>query len=134
MVKGSVSMNCPVCDKPLIVLERDNIEVEYCLNCSGFWLDAGELELINEKLNLGAQIISPFKYPQTRTTEKVYKCPRCQKNMKKVKIKNVILDICEHEDGIWFDSGELANVLSSTASDDATDKMVSFLGENFCKK
>ena len=49
-------------------------------------------------------------------------------------MKNVILDVCEDEDGIWFDSGELAKILSAGFSDDANDKMVSFLGENFCKK
>ena len=127
-------MNCPVCGVPLIVVERNNIEVEYCLKCSGFWLNSGELELINETLNLGAQFVSPFKCPQVKTSEQVYKCPQCQKNMKKVKMKNVILDVCEDEDGIWFDSGELAKILSAGFSDDANDKMVSFLGENFCKK
>ena len=40
-------MDCPVCsDEPMIVLEHNNIEIDFCQNCQGIWLDQGELELL----------------------------------------------------------------------------------------
>ena len=39
-------MDCPVCSEPMIVLEYDRVEVDYCVSCQGLWLDAGELELL----------------------------------------------------------------------------------------
>ena len=40
-------MDCPVCkDSAMIVLEMDEVEVDYCTECEGIWLDAGELEIL----------------------------------------------------------------------------------------
>ena len=41
-------MECMVCQEPMIVLELDDIEIDYCVICAGIWLDAGELELLLE--------------------------------------------------------------------------------------
>ncbi|MEW6058511.1 MAG: zf-TFIIB domain-containing protein [Bdellovibrionota bacterium] len=42
-------MNCPVCkDKTLLMTEKKGIEVDYCANCRGIWLDRGELEKLTE--------------------------------------------------------------------------------------
>ena len=41
-------MKCPVCKEPTIVLELDEIEIDYCTSCGGIWLDAGELDLLIE--------------------------------------------------------------------------------------
>ena len=49
-------MKCPVCKDTLIILELNEVEIDYCSSCSGVWLDAGELELLidedSEKENL----------------------------------------------------------------------------------
>jgi Zn-finger nucleic acid-binding protein len=42
-------MKCPVCDVPLVMTERQNIEVDYCPKCRGVWLDRGELDKIIER-------------------------------------------------------------------------------------
>lgn len=49
-------MDCPVCKKSLIVVERDNIELDYCIACKGFWFDAGELGLLAEKIGAGIHV------------------------------------------------------------------------------
>ena len=41
-----MSLKCPVCDKPMSFAERQGIEIDYCLNCGGVWLDRGELDKI----------------------------------------------------------------------------------------
>jgi uncharacterized protein len=43
-------MNCPVCkDFKLVMSERQGIEIDYCPNCRGVWLDRGELDKIIER-------------------------------------------------------------------------------------
>lgn len=43
-------MYCPVCkDKALVMSERQGIEIDYCANCRGVWLDRGELDKIIQK-------------------------------------------------------------------------------------
>lgn len=43
-------MNCPVCkDSRLVMSERQGIEIDYCPNCRGVWLDRGELDKIIER-------------------------------------------------------------------------------------
>lgn len=40
------NMNCPKCDGKLIETNYENIKIDVCGNCSGVWLDAGELAQI----------------------------------------------------------------------------------------
>ncbi len=43
-------MKCPVCkDVTLLMTEKKGIEVDYCPECRGIWLDRGELEKLIEK-------------------------------------------------------------------------------------
>ncbi len=42
-------MNCPVCNVELKASERQGIEIEYCPQCLGIWLDHDELEKIIER-------------------------------------------------------------------------------------
>jgi hypothetical protein len=42
-------MLCPVCRKELRMTERQGIEVDYCPECRGIWLDRGELDKLIER-------------------------------------------------------------------------------------
>ncbi len=43
-------MKCPACKETSLVLsERKGIEIDYCPDCRGIWLDRGELDKILEK-------------------------------------------------------------------------------------
>ncbi|MEJ2196939.1 MAG: zf-TFIIB domain-containing protein [Ignavibacteriaceae bacterium] len=53
-------MFCPVCKEPMIILELNEVEIDYCPSCSGIWLDAGELELLFEDQAEREKIISSF--------------------------------------------------------------------------
>ncbi len=44
-------MMCPACDSNLKPAEREGVEVDYCPQCHGVWLDQGELEQIIERSN-----------------------------------------------------------------------------------
>jgi len=43
-------MKCPVCTTiDLLITERQGIEIDYCPQCRGVWLDRGELDGIIER-------------------------------------------------------------------------------------
>lgn len=42
-------MKCPVCNVDLVMSERQGIEIDYCPQCRGVWLDRGELDKIIER-------------------------------------------------------------------------------------
>lgn len=135
-------MRCPVCKVPMIIVEHDKIELDYCTKCLGVWFDAGELELLIESISLDAASFNMSKIlslAEKKTKEATRRCSLCNKKMRKVAIGShpeVIIDICVQGEGLWFDGGEVGQVVQqlldkSSSSDMAEDRMISFLGETF---
>lgn len=57
-------MNCPVCKTvSLVMSERHGIEIDYCPQCRGVWLDRGELDKIIERSSV-APISTPPRHDQ----------------------------------------------------------------------
>ena len=42
-------MRCPVDETTLVMSERNGIEIDYCPDCRGVWLDRGELDKIIDR-------------------------------------------------------------------------------------
>ncbi len=42
-------MLCPVCNVDMRLSDRQGVEIDYCPQCRGVWLDRGELEKIIER-------------------------------------------------------------------------------------
>ena len=42
-------MKCPVCNIDLKMSDRQGVEIDYCPQCRGVWLDRGELDKIIER-------------------------------------------------------------------------------------
>lgn len=42
-------MKCPTCNVALVMADRNGIEIDYCPDCRGIWLDRGELDKIIER-------------------------------------------------------------------------------------
>lgn len=42
-------MKCPIDDALLAVTERSGVEIDYCPQCRGVWLDRGELDKIIDR-------------------------------------------------------------------------------------
>jgi Zn-finger nucleic acid-binding protein len=136
MYSGDAGVDCPACKKLLIVAERQGIELDCCPACRGLWFDAGELDLLAEKLGLPQGEHDPARFALADVKEKTRRCPRCDSGMEKVFFdpgKTIVLDRCERGHGLWFDQGELAKVLGQLAqlSAGAHETLVSFLGESF---
>ena len=52
---GAAPVKCPVDGATLVMSERQNIEIDYCPECRGVWLDRGELDKIIERSDQGAR-------------------------------------------------------------------------------
>ena len=49
MTHAASGMPCPVCKVPLVMSDRQGVEIDYCQQCRGVWLDRGELDKIIER-------------------------------------------------------------------------------------
>lgn len=114
-------MDCPVCKDAMITLELDEVEVDYCLSCSGIWLDAGELEMLLGDSRQAEAVINSFK-PARHCDEKPRKCPICLKKMEKILVGpdkiTQLIDKCRKGHGLWFDKGELQDVIAMGSFDE----------------
>jgi Zn-finger nucleic acid-binding protein len=133
-------MRCVVCKEPMIVVEHENIELDYCDNCHGVWFDAGEVELLMETMGLESTGLDGLHLAaDEKSTEGVRKCPHCGKKMKKVALGHapeMIIDACPRGDGLWFDSGEVGQLVAYLSSrvevkEDSHERVIEFLGEVF---
>ena len=61
------AMSCPVCRVPLAMSDRQGIEIDYCPQCRGVWLDRGELDKIIERSAAPAPT-APAPAPQPART------------------------------------------------------------------
>lgn len=129
-------MDCPVCKNAMIVLELREVEIDYCTECNGIWLDVGELELLLGDGEKSRALISSFD-KAGQTGEKPRKCPICDKKMEKVAVGKgepaLLVDRCAKGDGLWFDRGELSEIVEKADLDEdnrITQLLADMFGEN----
>jgi Zn-finger nucleic acid-binding protein len=126
----------------MIVVEQDKIELDHCLSCSGVWFDAGELALMLERMGLdsgGFSLAAAIGLPEAKTREKRRRCPICGRRMRKVHIGQepaVLIDVCPRGDGLWFDGGEVRQVIKQCAQKagakaGSEERVLRFLGDTF---
>ena len=75
-------MLCPVCDGvEMFVLEFELVEVDYCPECGGVWLDSGELQMLGERAGaLQAEFLSALEQQKgvRPSGEGKRRCPVCR--------------------------------------------------------
>ena len=141
-LRGATWMICPTCHNLMIVVEHNEIELDHCTSCSGVWFDAGELGLMLEKMGrdgTNLPLADILSTPEVKSAEKKRKCPICGQKMKKVHIgrePGVLIDVCPNEDGLWFDGGEVSQLIAQCAEkrcagSDSEKRIFTFLGDTF---
>lgn len=60
-------MKCPNCNAKLVMADRQGIEIDYCPDCRGVWLDRGELDKIIERST--ASMAPPAAGPGRRSDD-----------------------------------------------------------------
>lgn len=135
-------MICPVCKLDMIVVEHQHIELDYCTKCQGVWFDSGEVELLLKSHHLedtGLFLNNILNSPEALSAEKKRKCPICGRRMKKTAIvepPKVFIDMCREKHGLWFDRGEVSQVIRHLAGEhqhakNSGEEVISFLEEVF---
>ena len=135
-------MICPTCKNDMIVVEHENIELDYCTNCRGVWFDSGELELLLESVGLESPdlfLSEVLNSAEAVSPEKKRKCPICRQKMKKTIIgqqPEVLIDVCRQGDGLWFDGGEVGQLMGqmpgkTSEKQGAQQQVINFLEEVF---
>jgi Zn-finger nucleic acid-binding protein len=135
-------MICPVCKYDMLVVEYHNIELDYCNSCKGVWFDSGELELLLKSQGLEetkAFFDGILNSQEADSLEKKRNCPVCGRKMKKTAIggqPEILIDVCRDKHGLWFDGGEVAQLIRHLAGEhppkrDSKEQVISFLEEVF---
>jgi uncharacterized protein len=119
---------CPVCNKSMIILEYDQVEIDYCPSCEGSWLDQGELELLLDLPAAAIDLSTASEAPRGKR-----RCPRCRKNMhvQDFPQTNIEVDICPGDGGIWLDKGELLAIAQIDSQNEAGKRLKHFINELF---
>jgi hypothetical protein len=122
-------MNCPACKNPMVILELNQVEIDYCSECKGIWLDNGELDLIfsssdRKEISKSFSIKNDFDVIKRR-------CPNCKRKMDKVEFENtgIVIDKCTDDHGVWFDSGEFKSILKT--AEEQNSRIIDMLKEIF---
>ena len=63
-------MKCPNCNVALIMTDRSGIEIDYCPECRGVWLDRGELDKIIVRSSQNDRNIQTDSYPERQYSPK----------------------------------------------------------------
>ncbi len=134
-------MICLNCKQDMIVVEYHDVELDYCTNCEGVWFDAGELELLLQSVDPAGPeqaVKDMLRLPEVKPSHGHRKCPICNQHMKEVATGEPVthVDVCRQGDGLWFDGGELHQILrqmvqTPSATGAIPQPIATFLGEVF---
>lgn len=61
-------MQCPIDGTKLVMSDRNGVEIDYCPECRGVWLDRGELDKIIER----SVVAAPPPPPQQQQPQRGY--------------------------------------------------------------
>ena len=112
-------MDCPICEKPMIVKVVEGVEIDHCRFCNGVWLDEGELE------NLSG--LRPERSRQLI-------CMECDEPMATKIINNVEIDYCQKCKAVWLDKGELEKLAGVSPDADGHSPLYMFVQKEILSK
>jgi hypothetical protein len=107
----------------MITLELADVEIDHCVHCGGIWLDTGELDLLMDDPRKAKRLLDSFREVPA-LSEQLRKCPICGKKMTKIVVgpsePPLLVDKCRRTDGLWFDKGELQDILDRGELDEGS--------------
>ena len=129
---------CPKCHVALFVLSLNEVEIDFCQQCRGVWLDAGELEnLIGRADTKSVDPLAQFQKLNgfiPRGPKSL--CPRCDRPLEEISSqrgdqKALTLDRCPQGHGLWFDAHELEELLAAFPKERNISKTIDYLNQIF---
>jgi Zn-finger nucleic acid-binding protein len=113
---GSAAVyRCPRCDSQLHAREYGDLSVEECDRCGGLFLAPTTMERLVAARDMptSLRLALPKREMKRETAVRYISCPTCGKSMNRQafgRISGVVVDVCKSH-GVWFDGGELAEVI-----------------------
>lgn len=102
-----------------------SVEIDYCNQCRGIWLNADELDHLASGLLRELQQQTGQGCPG-----KKHLCPRCDQRLHEITAPgNLTLDRCPQGHGLWFDADELQQLLATTHADESLALLNDVLGQ-----
>jgi Zn-finger nucleic acid-binding protein len=126
---------CPVCVGVLMEKKHfdgpsGSLTLDFCPRCGGMWFDRGEVGqlarrqqsalrgIIIERADRVRPPCQECQAPLDRDAEKcgacgranILDCPVCDRPMERRAHTGLMLDICRHCQGVWFDNAELTTI------------------------
>ena len=65
-------MKCPIDQTQLVMSERSGIEIDYCPQCRGVWLDRGELDKIIDRSIDGPPAVAGRQIPPQQQSQPMF--------------------------------------------------------------
>ena len=106
-------MQCPTCKVKdmLPVFTDQGVEIDYCPQCKGIWLDRGEIYyFFKNPARLQKELENAIKLG--KPSDRI--CPRTGKSMQGIKLLQgeLTLDYSPSSGGLWFDGEELEKLMT----------------------
>lgn len=113
----AASLLCPNCDVNLNFRTYESLRLDVCTDCTGVWLDAGEISSLSGKRPEELQKVQDDTAVKRQGVSAMWKanptllCPRCCVGMIEQEMTHgsgVRLDACERCNGVWVGAGKLS--------------------------
>ncbi len=109
---------CPDCRQPLQPEIYQNVNLDACPQCAGFWFDEAELGRIQRTDPLALITLEEEHLPHVQphpdaNTERL--CPNCQSLLERYQYlydSPISLDTCINCEGVWVEDGELGKIVA----------------------
>jgi hypothetical protein len=113
-------VQCPACHQDQVIVEYRGVELDVCLEGCGVWFDGQEVRQLFEAAGVPDRLHDlegRFTALEDGPPGPKRRCPRCRATMPHVGVAGasgqVVLDRCPRGHGLWFDRGELEDVLAA---------------------
>lgn len=107
-------MQCPTCgDQPLYArMTQQGVEVDYCQQCHGVWLDKGEIFSFTKRPK---ELSKAFQDAQKSAKSSSRLSPKTERPMQEITFLDgkLALDVCPETEGLWFDEGEIERLVNA---------------------
>ncbi len=111
-------MACPKCAGAMSPVTLGTVIIDHCGSCAGIWFDEGELQAgLAQGGKRELKRLSTAARAITGHDLKPANCPRCMRTIALVRVPSPggispHVDVCPECGGVWYDGGEVAELLS----------------------
>ena len=104
------SMRCLDCGRKAVLLTVNGVDIDFCVHCQSIWFDATELMQFTG-------LLEDIPGVELTSREAKHHCPKCREQLRLYQFragKNVFVEACPENHGVYLDAHRLALVLKAS--------------------